>query len=461
MQEQVHRAAELPERTRLLVVDDDRAVREACEALIESMGITAISASSAKEGLALVERMRVDIVLTDLRMPGMDGLEFLEALHKINPDVFVIVMSGFGSIEYAVEAMRKGAYTFISKPFKLNELREMLSRIEGRISLKGEAHNLRSAMEKLGAHFCLTGKSPEMQQIQQVIIRAAKSSSPILIQGEDGTGKELLARSIHLLTKDCDRPFIPVDCYSLIPELLEGELFGHVKGSFPGAMTNKPGLLASAECGTVFLDEVTKLSLGVQAKLVRALQQKAVRPYGSTKTMPFRARIIATSNCDLASAVAAGTFRQDLYYRLNALSLRLPSLRQRREDIPFLVEHFLQKLYQEHGKKKSISAEALRALLVLDWPGNLTELEAVLERAFTLSSGSTIDVSDLPQNIVAKPSIPAPDEVSRTPSLADIERESVIRTLENSGGDKQKAARLLGISRTTLYRKLHEYKISS
>jgi DNA-binding NtrC family response regulator len=245
-----------------------------------------------------------------------------------------------------------------------------------------------------------------------------------------------------------------------MPELLESELFGHAKGSFPGAVISKQGLLANAECGTVFLDEVADLSLEAQTKLVRTLQEKAVRPYGSTKAVPLRARIIASSSRDLANAVAVGKFRQDLYYRLCVLTVRLPSLRERREDIPLLVEHLLGKLSEAHGTDKNISTEAIWALSALDWPGNVTELETVLERAYTLAGGTTITPSDLPQQMAVKASERPAEDALRNLPLAEIERMSVLRAIEASDGDKQKAARLLGISRTTLYRKLNEYKRS-
>ena len=440
---------------KLLVVDDDLGVRHACEAMMRSVGIATISAASGREALSAMERAPVDVVLTDLRMPGMNGLEFLNALRKISPDVFVIVMSGYGSIESAVEAMQLGARHFIRKPFKLNDILQTLAQIEAEIDRNGKARNLQREMERLGG---LVGKSPEMHQIYRGILRAANSPSPVLIQGEQGTGKELLARSIHLATKGCHLPFIPVDCCSIVPELLESELFGHVKGSFRGALTNKPGLLASAECGTVLLNEVADLSIEVQTKLGRALQEKAVRPYGSTKTVPIRARIIATSSRDLAKDVSAGKFRQDLYYRLSVLTMRLPPLRQRKEDIPLIIEHILKKLHDEYGIRKNISGEALRALLALDWPGNVRELETVLERAFAMTVGSSIGVSALLSESKVKPSVPATEECKL--SLAQLERISVIRAIEDAGGDKRKAARNLGISRTTLYRKLNEYEKS-
>ena len=445
---------------RLLVVDDDRAIRDCCEAMVNTLGITTVCAASAREGLAIMERMPVDVVLTDLRMPGVSGLEFLAALREADPSVLVIVMSGYGSIENAVEAMKRGAHDFITKPFKLSQLRELLERVVDQLASNNRDGLLRQELDNLGGAFLLMGRSPEMQQAYRVMIRAANSSTPVLLLGEHGTGKELLAKSIHLATRDGSLPFIPVDCCSLTPELLESELFGHVKGSFSGAVINKQGLLANAECGTVFLNEVADLSIEVQTKLARALQEKTVRPYGSTKVMPLKARIIATSSRDLAKAVAMGNFRQNLYYRLSVLTVRLPALRERREDIPLLVEYFLRKMSDEHGKKITMSAEALRALASLDWPGNVTELETVVERAYTLAAGTSIALSDLTHQVSAKTSeLPIQDEPSNLP-LAEIERTSVLRAIEASRGDKQKAARLLGISRTTLYRKLNEYKRS-
>lgn len=442
----------------LLIVEDDRAVRDACEAFVNAMGYTTIATGSASDGLAIMERTPVDVILTDFRMPGMNGLEFLEAIRGANPDVFVIVMSGYGSIETAVEAMKRGACEFICKPFNLSDLRRILEKIEAQLGADSRARLLRQELDKLGGLSLLIGRSPVMQQMYRIIMRIANSSNPVLILGERGTGKELLARSIHLATKDNNLPFIPVDCCSLMPKQLESELFGHVKGAFQGAIINKQGLLANAECGTVLLNEVTDLSLSAQAKLVQALQERAVRPYGSTKTMPLRARIIATSSHDLAKAVALGKFRQDLYYRLSVLVVRLPALRERKEDIPLLAEHFLRRLSEETGTKKTISVDALRALATFDWTGNVRELETVIERAFALCTGTSITLYDLPQQVSSKLPIRVTKEGPRHSSLAEIEREGVLKAVEDSGGDKQKAARLLGISRTTLYRKLNEYK---
>lgn len=440
----------------VLVVDDDRSVREACQAIAESLGMKTLAAASAREGLARLEQTQVDLVLTDLRMPEMDGIRFLEAIHKLRPEVFVIVMSGYGSIEIAVESMQKGATTFLSKPFRLEDLRDTLHRIAGELgALRGESGRSRP-QEECNTETLLTGRSPEMRQLYRAVKHGAVGATPVLILGEEGTGKEALARAIHLAVRGSSAPFVPVDCCSLSPELLEGELFGHVRGSFPAAVSDKPGLLSGVEGGTVLLNGIPDLPIDTQGKLARALQSKTIRPYGSTRTTPLQARIMATASRDLAQLVARGTFRQDLYYLLSVLVLRLPPLRQRGTDIPLIAGHYLDHFKREHGAEKNLTAEALGALCEYPWPGNLRELRAVLERAYLMAPGSAIGLAQLPPEL-HRPSPPAAER--RNLSLAELEREGVINALKETSGDKQKAAKLLGVSRTTLYRKLHEYDL--
>ncbi|MDR3762491.1 MAG: sigma-54 dependent transcriptional regulator [Acidobacteriota bacterium] len=444
----------------LLVVDDDRSVREACQAIAESLGMKALSAASAHEGLARIEQASVDVVLTDLRMPGMDGIQFLEAIRRLQPDVFVIIMSGYGSIETAVESMRKGATAFISKPFRLDELRQTLHRIAGDIASRHGEASLHQEKETFNCETLLTGRSPEMRQLYRAIKHAAGAATPILILGEAGTGKEDLARAIHLAIRGASVPFIPVDCCSLSPELLEGELFGHAKGSFPAAVTDKDGLLVAAGEGTVLLNSIGDLPIDTQAKLARTIQTRTVRPYGATESVPLKARIMATSQRDLAQLVAKGVFRQDLYFLLSVLALRLPPLRQRAADIPLIAEHFLNKFQKEHQAFKALASDALAALSQYHWPGNLWEMRSVLQRAYLLAPGNTIGVAQLPPEVASSTQTPAPAEERHGMSLADLEREGVVNALRETRGDKQKAARLLGVSRTTLYRKLHEYDIA-
>jgi two-component system response regulator HydG len=443
---------------KLLIVDDDASVRQVCEALLNAMGVDTFSAASAREALSLLERRPVDVVLTDLRMPNMDGLEFTSALRAAHPDVYVILMSGAGSIQTAVEAIKLGAYDFITKPFRSNQLRQILHRIDDERALNLDAWQLRQQAEQLGAVALLLDRSPELRQIHKFILRAANSSNPVLILGAAGTGKELLARSVHLATARCNLPFVPVDCWSLTPKLLEGELFGYARGAFPGAETDKKGILANPECGAIFFHEIGDLALDLQAKLARAIEQKAVRPYGAVRSIPLTARIMASSSYDLAQSVAKGKFRQDLYYLLNVFSVRLPSLIDRRENIPLLVQYFLRRVSDGTGPEKTISKEVLHAFASHDWPGNVRELENVLERACAMGNGPSITLSDLPINVTGKLPALKNERECRNQPLAEIERTSVLQAIEDSGGDKQKAARLLGISRTTLYRKLNEYR---
>jgi two-component system response regulator HydG len=305
----------------------------------------------------------------------------------------------------------------------------------------------------------IVGRAPEMEKLYRIIAKAAHSTHPVLILGESGTGKEMVARSIHYSGPFHDKPFIPVDCGSLVPTLIESELFGYVKGAFTGAVQSREGLLAIAEGGTVFLDEVGELSVDLQAKLLRSIQEKEIRPVGSTKRIPINVRILAATNRDLEQAVAQGTFRRDLYFRLNVLSLRIPALRERRQDIPLLVAHFLERLSRESGQERSLSDDAMKALLAYDWPGNVRELENTLERACAFSSGPVIHAADLPSGIhsVAGTAPAGGNGAAKIVPIADLEKQTILNTIGQLDGDKLLAARLLGIGKTTLYRKLKEY----
>jgi len=444
--------------TRLLVVDDERPIRAACETIAQSIGYTTVSAQSADEALRILGTQPFDVVLMDLRMPGMSGLEALDRIRTSHPDVIVVMMTGYGSIESAVEAMKKGAYDYITKPFHVEELRLLLRRIDKHLQMTAENRVLREQMHASGGFSLMVGRSPEMQKLFRVVGRAAFSTHPVLILGENGTGKEVLARSIHISGPNREKPFLPVDCGSLIPSLLESELFGHAKGTLPGTTTSKDGMLAIADGGTLFLDEITEMQLDLQAKLLRAIQEKEIRPIGSTKTVPINVRILAATNQDLDRAVAEGRFRQDLYFRLNVLSVRIPPLRERRDDIPVLAGHFLQRVAQQDGLKHAISDEALKKLKEYDWPGNIRELENCIERACTMSSGTTIRIADLPAAVRDwQPArLDKPREEALT--LAEVEKRAILGTIERMNGDKLKAARALGIGRTTLYRKLSEYE---
>src|SRR6204780_3368237 len=383
----------------LLIVDDERSIRDACREVALSLGFIAHVADSAEHAYRLLQTQGIDAVLLDLRLPGAGGLEALRQIKAQRPEALVIVVTGYGTVQSAVQAMKNGAYEYVTKPFSADELRLLLERVSNHLKLKTENRLLREKLKSKQGYGGIIGRSPEMEKLYRIIAKAANSSHPVLILGESGTGKEMVARSIHYSGPFHDKPFIPVDCGSLVPTLIESELFGYVKGAFTGANRSKDGLLVSAEGGTVFLDEIGELSIDLQAKLLRALQEKEVRPVGATHRVPIKARIVAATNRDLAVMVDKGTFRKDLFYRLNVVNLRLPSLRDRREDIPLLAAHFLDRISREHGTKFTLSDEALRTMMRHDWPGNVRELENSLERACALSSGPVLHLGDLPTQL--------------------------------------------------------------
>src|SRR5215470_6311623 len=368
----------------LMIIDDERAIREVCKEVAQSMGFNSCVADSAEHGYRMLETQNIDVVLLDLKLPGAGGLEALNQIKSRRPDAIVVVVTGYGTVQSAVQAMKNGAYDYVTKPFSMEELRLLLERVAGHLKLKTENRILREKVKSKQGFGGIVGRAPEMEKLYRIIAKAAHSTHPVLILGESGTGKEMVARSIHFSGPFRDKPFIPVDCGSLVPALIESELFGYVKGAFTGAQQAKDGLLSIAEGGTVFLDEVGELPVDLQAKLLRAIQEKEIRPVGSTKQVPINVRILAATNRDLVEAVSQGTFRRDLYYRLNVLSLRIPSLRERRQDIPLLAAHFLERLSRSSEQERTLSDDALKAMLAYDWPGNVRELENSLERACAL-----------------------------------------------------------------------------
>jgi DNA-binding NtrC family response regulator len=444
----------------LLIVDDDRAVREACREVAQSLGFNVQVAESAETAYRLLDAHSTDAVLLDLRLPGANGLEALHAIKKHRSDALVIVVTGYGTVQSAVQAMKDGAYDYVTKPFSMEELRLLLERVAGHLKLKTENRVLREAIKSRQGFGNIIGRAPEMEKIYRIITKAGQSSHPVLILGESGTGKELVAKSIHFSGPFRNKPFIPVDCGSLVPTLIESELFGHVRGAFTGATHSKDGLLAIAEGGTVFLDEIGDLPIDLQAKLLRAIQEKEIRPVGSVKRVPINVRILAATNRDLERGVADGTFRRDLYFRLNVLTLRIPPLRERRQDIPLLVAHFLERQGREAGIEKTVSDDALKALLSYDWPGNVRELENCLERACALSSANELQVRDLPTQVYSVPMdlLGVSQPSNGIVPIAELERQTILNALAQVNGDKMMAARLLGIGKTTLYRKLKEYE---
>lgn len=449
-----------PDLLTILIIDDERAIREACREVAAGMGFQTLVSEDAATATRLLQSQTIDIVLLDLRLPGANGLEILTQVKRIRPDAIVIVITAYGSVQSAVEAMKHGAFEYLTKPFHVEELQELLDRSAEQMKSVTQNRILR---EQIKSHPCfgnLIGRSSEMEKIFRIISKVAQSNHPVLVLGESGTGKELVARAIHFSGPNRDKPFIPVDCGSLVPTLIESELFGYVKGAFTGAQRSKEGLLSIANGGTVFLDEVGELPVELQAKLLRALQEREIRPVGSTKRVPINVRVVAATNRDLELAVQQGTFRRDLYFRLNVLNLRIPPLRERKHDIPLLIHHFMERINRNSSFHRTVSDEAQQAMIAYDWPGNVRELENCLERAGALSSGPVIHLSDLPSSIQnARRQMPLETNTEGILPLAELEKRAILATLQRVQGDKIMASRLLGIGKTTLYRKLKEYGI--
>jgi two-component system response regulator HydG len=442
----------------LLILDDDRAVREAAREVAHSLGFSTHIAESAEQAYRTLDSHGIDAVLLDLRLPGAGGMEALLTIKRHRPDAVVIVVTGFGTVQSAVQAMKNGAYDYVTKPFSMEELRSLLERVGRHLRVKTENRLRRETIRSSQGFGNIIGHTPEMEKLYRIIVKAGQSSHPVLILGESGTGKEMVAKAIHSSGPLRNKPFIPVDCGSLVPTLIESELFGHTRGAFTGATNPKDGLLAIADGGTIFLDEIGELPVDLQAKLLRAIQEKEIRPVGSVKNIPINVRILGATNRDLEQAVIAGTFRRDLFFRLNVLTLRIPALRERRQDVPLLVAHFLERIGRDSGLEKTISDEALEALLNYDWPGNVRELENSLERACALSSANEIQTRDLPTHLSGAPAGLVARPVTGIVPMAELEKMTILNALAQVNGDKMVAARLLGIGKTTLYRKLKEYE---
>ena len=452
-------------RIRLLIVDDEQSIRQLCMTVGEALGFACLEADSGESALALLEDQATHMILTDMVMPRMSGLEFLEKVKKLLPRTEVAVMTGHGSVETAVLAMKLGAYDYISKPFSpLEELRLFLRRMAEKIRLVEENQFLRERVETETGLHGIVGNSSKIQDVLRMISRLKDTRTPVLIAGESGTGKELVARAIHFRGSFATRPFVAVDCGSLVPTLIESELFGYERGAFTGALKSKTGLFQSASGGTIFLDEIGELPLEMQAKLLRVLQEKEVRPVGSNQRVKVDVRVIAATNRDLESEYRNGTFRKDLYFRLNVVTVYVPGLRERRSDIPMLAHWFLERYAPGHSIQ--ITQSAMKCLLQYDWPGNVRELENCMERAVALGDRRLIDLGDLPASISsASPMVQV--EGSATSSgltstdLEDIERATIERVFQQVNGDKARAGKMLGISRATLYRKLKRYNIET
>ncbi len=449
-------------RIRFLIVDDEQSIRKLCMTIGAGLGFECAEAESAEAALAYLETQSPDVVLVDRRLPNISGDDLLRQIKNLLPRTEVAIITGHGSIESAVEAMKLGAYDYITKPFGAGQLKLVLQRMKEKVRLVAENEYLRDVVNTEQELNIIDGSAPRIQDVLRMISRLKDTRTPVLISGESGTGKELVARAIHFRGSFQKRPFVAVDCGSLVPTLIESELFGYEKGAFTGALKSKHGLFQAADNGTIFLDEVGELPLEMQAKLLRVLQEKEVRPVGSNHRTKVDVRVMAATNRDLEAAYKGGTFRKDLYFRLNVVTVHLAPLRERRSDIPELAQWFLSRYAPTQPIK--ISTAAMKCLRAYDWPGNVRELENCIERAVALGDQQMIDVADLPPGIqslsasgdcLAQGFAPATDSTD----LEDIERVTIERVFEQVNGDKTLAGQLLGISRATLYRKLKRYGI--
>jgi DNA-binding NtrC family response regulator len=468
----------------LLVVDDDDALRRACCEIARSMGFSVHNADSVPAARTVLQQQPIDLLLLDMKLPGGGGLALLGEVKTLYPEIAVLVMTAYATVSSAVEAMKIGASDYLTKPFAVEELTAMLGRVARRRQVDLESRLLREKLRSQTGEGHIIGNSPEMEKLYRILSKVAHSTHPVLILGESGTGKEMVARTIHANGPSAAQPFVPVDCGSLAPTLIESELFGYVKGAFTGANRSKEGLLAAAEGGTVFLDEIGELPLDLQAKLLRALQEKEVRPVGATHAVPISARVLAATNRDLQAMVEQGKFRKDLYFRLNVVNLKIPPLRERRADIPVLISHFLARTQRNTGRQHIFTDDAMQLMQEYHWPGNVRELENAIDRLCTLSSGALLNLADLPSQLqefrlqalqvqqVSGILTPTEPEALGTDtaltrgrgsaivSIAELEKQAILNTIRQLHGDKLMAARLLQIGKTTLYRKLKEYGIS-
>jgi DNA-binding NtrC family response regulator len=443
---------------KVLVVDDDLEMCGLISDVLKGEGLSATSIGDSLEASKILKREEFDVIVTDLKMKGLKGLDLLEEVKKAAPLTPVIIITAFGTVESAIKAMKMGAYDYITKPFQMDEFVLTVKKALEHRLLKREVVRLKKEVESRYHFHNLIGKSPPMQKIYDLIERISDTSSNVLITGESGTGKELVAKAIHYNGIRKEGPFIAVNCAAIPETLLESELFGYKKGAFTDAKSDKKGLIFEANEGTLFLDEITEMPLTLQAKLLRMIEEKEVRPLGDTSTYSIDVRIISTSNRDILSMIQEGRFREDLYYRLNVIDIPLPSLRERKEDIPLLALHFVKKFSGEMKKNISvISEDTLKILLNYSWPGNVRELENVIQRAITLTRHETILPEDFPNMMVqGKEESLIEKGLREKYTVSQLEKEYIKRVLLEVGGNKSKAAEILGLDRKTLYRKLQE-----
>jgi two-component system response regulator AtoC len=441
----------------VLLVDDNSQIPILCNDIATRAGLHVLTALTATEALTVFQRESVDLVITDIIAPYMRSMEFIELIHENYPRIGVVVLAQHGTVETAVQAMRLGARDFVTRPFDVGEFQQKLETWAKAAKLEGIRRSVADQLGSVARSGGLIGQSSRMREIQDSIAKTSQHDYPVLILGESGTGKELVARSIHYSGKRANRAFVAVDCASLTPSLIESELFGHVRGAFTGAFEHKTGMFEAAHNGTLFLDEIGELPKELQAKLLRVIQERVVRRVGSTQSTPVNIRIIAATNRDLNCAVRVKEFREDLYYRLNVVQLKLPPLRERKSDIPLLVAVFIEKHKLESRPIERVEHTAWSSLLAHDWPGNVRELENTIESALALGSGPILQTEDL--SPIRQMWKGAPRGMARPgQSLEILEKTAILAALRETAGDKEAAAHMLGIGKTTLYRKLRQFE---
>jgi two-component system response regulator HydG len=440
----------------ILVIDDDAFMRDACQQTLTRHGHSITLAKSGREGLSLLEKWSFDLILLDLKMPGEDGLFVLAKIKEIDPEAMVVMITGYGSVETAVQAIKLGAFDFIAKPFTPEELLKLVNRVMRHRRLTIENLYLKQSLKQETRRSEIISKSPAMDKVKEMIAMVAPTDSTVLIQGESGTGKGLLARKIHEMNRRRAHPFISVDCGSLVSTLFESELFGHVKGAFTGADTTQYGKFEMAHGGTLFFDEISNISLEIQAKLLKAVEEKCISKVGDHKVVKVDVRLISATNRDLRKAIAERVFREDLFFRLNVVSIHLPPLRERKEDIPLLVNHFLERFSRKQGKAiGGFSRNTMKALTEYRWPGNVRELENTVERLVVFARDKTITTRDLAYSNTVLSSVLTKEPLR----LEEMERLHIMKVLRRTEWNKSRAARLLGIDRKTLRTKVEKYQI--
>ena len=445
--------------TKILIIDDEEMFREDFALLLINEGFKCTTASSAEEGLDKAKEELPDIVFSDIVMPGKSGIDILEALNRNNPDGSVIIMTSFGTLETALKAFRQGAVDYILKPIEIEEVLIKIERIVSHKDLLNEVKYLRREVIDSSEDFSFVGESEPIKKVKELIQRVAPTNSTVLISGKSGTGKEVVAQAIHQISNNSEKPFVAINCSSLQENLLESELFGHVKGAFTGAIKEKVGFMEAAGDGTIMLDEISEIPITLQSKLLRVLEQKEFYRVGGTKKYPLNARIIAATNRDLKQSIKKGDFREDLFYRIAVFEIELPTLKDRREDIPLLVEYFLMKFNNEMKKKYiGVSSDTIKALMSYDWPGNIRELRNVIERAMILCENKTITINGLPSQIRGT-SAQGEDLKNLKTAVNAYEKAFIIQTLKESNWNKEETAKILEINPSTLYRKITDLGI--